>query len=85
MLGAEDGKRTDDAVVTTTAPARRDYEPSVSDFDLTDFASGGAARRAVSEAGITGWLQERTQGHLGRSPKSDDAAEVIADPSAALV
>lgn len=47
--------------------------------------AGGAARRAVNEAGITGWLQERNRGHLGRSSKSDDAAEVTADPSTALV
>ncbi len=55
-----------------------------SSHEATDFASG-AARRAVNEAGITGWLQERNRGHLGRSPTSDDADEATADPSTELV
>ena len=33
VLGAEDGKRTDDAVVTTTGPARRDDELPIADAD----------------------------------------------------
>jgi hypothetical protein len=41
VFGAEDGIRTDDAVVTTTGPARRDYELPIADAYISPAAHRG--------------------------------------------